>query len=95
MHFYSRNALDFKLPLSRAITHVHNKEGHAAKIRYARCLVLPVEANLDPKVFSLCLNFNFFKTEIPIYINQSIDLLCKLMDWFLSNSDHCHERVND
>ena len=29
--------------------------------------------------------FNSFMTEIPSYKNQSIDLLCKLMDWFLYN----------
>ena len=28
------------------------------------------------------------------YKNQSIDLLCKSMDWFLYDRDHHHERVN-
>ena len=27
------------------------------------------------------------------YRNQSIDLLFKLMDWFLYDRDFCHERV--
>ena len=27
------------------------------------------------------------------YRNQSIDLLCKSMDWFLYDRDLCHERV--
>ena len=28
------------------------------------------------------------------YRNQSIDLLCKSMDWFLYDNSLCHERVN-
>ena len=28
------------------------------------------------------------------YRNQSLDLLCKLMDWFLYDIGLCHERVN-
>ena len=28
------------------------------------------------------------------YRNQSIDLLCKSMDWFLYDNDLRHERVN-
>ena len=30
----------------------------------------------------------------PSYRNQSIDLLCKSMDWFLYDRDVSHERVN-
>ena len=33
-------------------------------------------------------------TESLSYRNQSIDLLCKSMDWFLYESDLRHERVN-
>ena len=29
------------------------------------------------------------------YRNQSIDLLCKSMDWFLYDNDPHHERVKD
>ena len=29
------------------------------------------------------------------YRNQSIDLLCKLMDWFLYDGDLRHEQVKD
>ena len=29
------------------------------------------------------------------YRNQSIDLLCKSMEWFLYDRDICHERVNE
>ena len=28
------------------------------------------------------------------YKNQSIDLFCKSMDWFLYDKDLCHERIN-
>ena len=33
--------------------------------------------------------------EAPMYRNQSIDLLCKSMDWFPYNKDLLHKRVND
>ena len=29
------------------------------------------------------------------YRNQSIDLLCKLMDWYLFENGPCHERFNN
>ena len=34
-------------------------------------------------------------TEDPSYINQSIDLLCKSIDWFLYDKDFRHERVEN
>ena len=34
-------------------------------------------------------------TEVSIYRNQSIDPLCKSMDWFLHDRDLHHERVKD
>ena len=34
-------------------------------------------------------------TEVPIIRNQSIDLHCKSMDWFLYDKDLRHERVKD
>ena len=37
---------------------------------------------------------NSFMTESVSYKNQSIDLLCKSMDWFLYDRDLRHERVN-
>ena len=39
--------------------------------------------------------FNSFMTEVSIiYRNQSINLLCKSMDWFLYDRNLRHERVN-
>ena len=35
----------------------------------------------------------FLTTEVPIYRNQSTDLLSKAMDWFLNDRDLRHERV--
>ena len=38
---------------------------------------------------------NSLMTEVLIlYRNQSIDLLCKSMDWFLCNRDLLYEKVN-
>ena len=34
---------------------------------------------------------NSFMTEVLIYGNQSIDLLCKSLDWFLYDRDLRHE----
>ena len=39
------------------------------------------------------LSFNFSWRRSLSYINQSIDLLCKLMDWFLYDNGIRHERV--
>ena len=36
---------------------------------------------------------NSFMTESLSYRNQSIDLLCKSIDWFLCDRDLCHEKV--
>ena len=38
---------------------------------------------------------NSFMTEVPSYRNQSIDLLCESMDWFLYDRDLRVERVNE
>ena len=51
------------------------------------------------KEFKTAFNFpslriNSFMTEVPSYINQSIDLLCKSIDRFLYDRYLCHERVN-
>ena len=29
-----------------------------------------------------------------LYRNQSVDLLCKSLDWFLYDREPCHDRVN-
>ena len=39
-------------------------------------------------------NFNSFMTEVQPQRNQSIDFLCKSMNWFLYDRDLRHERVN-
>ena len=38
--------------------------------------------------------FNPLKTEAVSYRNQSIDLLCKSMDWFLYDNGLCLEQVS-
>ena len=38
--------------------------------------------------------FNSFMTESLSYRNQSIDLLCKSMDWFLYDTNLHQERIN-
>ena len=40
----------------------------------------------------LCLTLSWRRS--LSYRNQSIDLLCKSMDWFLYDRDLCHEKVN-
>ena len=47
MYFSNSIAFHFKTPFFSAFTHAQNKKGHAAKGRQTRCLVVPVEANLD------------------------------------------------
>ena len=37
--------------------------------------------------------FNSFMTEPLSYRNQSIDLLCKSMDWFMYDNCSRHEKV--
>ena len=39
-------------------------------------------------------SFNFSMTESVSYRNQSIDFLCKSVDWFLCDRNLHHERVN-
>ena len=43
-------------------------------------------------VAPLPLNLSWWRRSLS-YRNQSINLLCKLMDWFLYDSDFHHERV--
>ena len=38
-------------------------------------------------------HFNSFVKEVPSYRNQSIDLLCKSMDWFLYDRDLRHKII--
>lgn len=63
MHFSSSIAFDFKLPSLSAFTHAHNREGQVAKIRQTRCLIMPVEANLNPEVFSILTHHPFEKNK--------------------------------
>ena len=45
---------------------------------------------------SLSALLNSFMTEVKLsYRNQSIDLVCKSMDWFLYDKDLHHERVKN
>ena len=44
------------------------------------------------KLYKIYRTINSFMTEVPINRNQSIDLLCKSMDWFLYDIDLRHER---
>ena len=39
--------------------------------------------------------FNSFMKQVPITKKQSIDLLCKSMDWFLYDGDLRREKVED
>ena len=39
-------------------------------------------------------NINSFMTESLSYRNQSIDLNCKSMDWFLYDRDLCHKGIS-
>ena len=39
-------------------------------------------------------HLNSFMMEVPFIRNQSIDLQSKSMDWFLSDRDLRHERIN-
>ena len=76
-------------------------------IRCASCL--PLKTNLKSRTVSqvkfenshyprLMVNAEFSLTLLwrrsLSYRNQSIDLLCKLMDWFLYYRDLCYEKVN-
>ena len=36
---------------------------------------------------------NSFMLEVLSYINQTMDIVCKSIDWFLYNRDLCQEKV--
>ena len=40
-------------------------------------------------------NDYLFHDGVPSYQNQSTDVLCKSMDWFLYDRELRHERVNE
>ena len=53
MQFSSSNNFDFKPLFLSSFMHTHNKEDQTDKIRQARCVVVPVEVNLDSKISAL------------------------------------------
>ena len=52
----------------------------------------PLQANAP--FFITPVDLKSFLKEVPIIRNQSIDLLCKSMDWFLYDRSLRHERVH-
>ena len=87
MHFSSSIAFDFKMPSSSTFTHAHNKKGPAAESRQAKCLFVPVEANLNSKVFSPLTHHSLEKSKKTL----GSRLLCTYvvvsyfdtLDWFI------------
>ena len=47
-----------------------------------------------PSIWRVSQVINYFMKEDLSYRNQSINLLCKSIDWFLYDRDVRHERVN-
>ena len=79
--FFSSNKLSWDAHMSVEIL-----ENSQKILKYAPNIVYIILCNL----LSLTLSWRR-----PLsYRNQSIDLLCKSMDWFLYDNGLCHERVN-
>ena len=87
MHFSSSIAFDFKMPSFSTFTHAHKKKGPAAEARQGKFLVVPVEANINSKVFSPLTHHLFEKSKKTLESR----LLCTYVvvsyfdtfDWFI------------
>ena len=71
MNFSSSIAFNSKMPSFSAFTHVHNKkqpkqgrqDSHSAEAWQTTCFIVPVEANLNSKVFPPLRHHLFQKTK--------------------------------